>query len=269
MNAYGSNFGDAFGVEIVRRMFGRDLRTCDLWRRRRLRRRGVLALGSILHCAIEGDVVWGAGVNPTWQPNRPCHSLDIRAVRGPLTRAYAQEKWGLTVPPIYGDPALLAKSLFPNERWNPVRRFGVIPHHHDMCTTRGANVMLPSQHWRVVLDFILGCELVISSSLHGIIVAEAFGIPSRWLRSSSLPSVKTENVFKYNDYYASTDRSLNDWSETVQAAAVAGGKEPITNFDPNPLKSAFPCEMLETKSPVREFVARTAGRVLGKPGKIL
>jgi pyruvyltransferase len=256
VNAYGSNFGDEFGVEIVRRMLGRNLRTCDLWKYKKRRSPGVLALGSILHFTIERDVIWGTGVNPTWKPDHKCQSLDIRAVRGPLTRSFVQENWGLTVPPVYGDPAMLAKRLFPDKQWNPVRTYGVIPHHHDTHAIDDVNVMLPSQHWNVVLDYILGCELVISSSLHGIVLAEAFGVPSRWLRSSTLPSIETENEFKYNDYYACTDRSLNDWSKTVQDALVAGGKEPFSNFDPNPLIRAFPREMFENTDPIREYLDR-------------
>jgi len=256
MNAYGSNFGDLLGVEIARRLCQQEIRTCDLWKSRRSGRGGVLALGSILHCAIDRDVVWGTGINPAWQPKRQCRSLDIRAVRGPLTRVYVQEKWGLSVPEIYGDPALLVKNLFPSKRWNPVRKFGVIPHYHDTNVAPSESVMLPTQHWSVVLDFILGCELVISSSLHAIIVTEAFGIPARWWRSAKLPSTKTEDVFKYNDYYASTDRSQNDWSESVQEALAAGGKEPVRNFDPEPLLAAFPRDKLEPTNPLVELIDR-------------
>ncbi len=265
LNAYGSNFGDLLGVEIAERLYQQKVRSCDLWHCRRSGRAGVLGLGSILHYAISGDVVWGTGINPVWQRRRECRSLDIRAVRGPLTRAHIQDRWGLPVPEIYGDPAQLARIVFPLKRWNPVRKFGAIPHHHDLGAAKGDHVMLPIRNWNAVLDFILGCELVISSSLHGIIIAEAFGIPARWWRSPQLPSTKTEDAFKYNDYYACTDRSQNDWSESVSAAIAVGGKEPVTNYDPGPLRAAFPSDKLERARPLADVIGQATGRLFGQP----
>ena len=60
-----------------------------------------------------------------------------------------------------------------------------------------------------MLEALLPCELVISSSLHGIIFAEAFRIPARWLAPRDeahleKSSYVTEGWFKYVDYYAST-----------------------------------------------------------------
>lgn len=245
VNAYGYNFGDALGVEIAQRIVGHRIRTCDLYQKHRSRKNGVLALGSIFHRAIDNDVIWGTGVNPTWQKSNEHQSLDIRAVRGPLTRQYVQDHMGLSCPEVYGDPALLVKMLFPEQRRRPIRNYGVIPHYHDIGRFNSTEVMLPTCHWSVVLEFILGCELVISSSLHGLIVAEAFGIPARWWHSPDLPSSKTESTFKFNDYYASTNRSLDDWSETIEEALNAGGKEAIVDFDCDRLLAAFPQESLE------------------------
>ena len=63
--------------------------------------------------------------------------------------------------------------------------------------------------WRAMLEALLPCQLVISSSLHGIIFAEAFGIPARWLAPRDVAHLErssyvTEGWFKYVDYYAST-----------------------------------------------------------------
>jgi hypothetical protein len=33
-----------------------------------------------------------------------------------------------------------------------------------------------------MLNMLLDCGLVLSSSLHGLIFAEAFGVPARWLQ---------------------------------------------------------------------------------------
>jgi pyruvyltransferase len=265
MNAYGGNFGDLLGVEIVERLYGGRVRKCDLWQRKRSGRAGMLGLGSILHCAIDSDVVWGTGINPTWAPSRICTTLDIRAVRGPLTRAYIQNEWKIPVPEVYGDPAQLAKIVFPKFERNPIRRYGIIPHNSDIDMLRGDSVMPPTHHWRKVVEFVLESELIISSSLHGIIVAETFGVPARWLRSPKLPSTKTEAAFKYNDYYASTGRSLNDWSESISEALASGGKDLTTTIDLSPLKSAFPRNSLESSTPIYEAIDNITNRVFGQP----
>ena len=53
-----------------------------------------------------------------------------------------------------------------------------------------------------MVEFLLGCELVVSSSLHGIIFAEAFGVPARWWAPPNGGAARTERAFKYQDYYA-------------------------------------------------------------------
>jgi len=239
-NPYIGNFGDELGVEIVNRLLGFKADAIDLNMRQRIGK-GVLALGSIFHYAAEEDVIWGTGINPRWQKKRPFRHLDIRAVRGPMTRDYIQKHLRHSCPEVFGDPALLTGRLFSEWTVNPVRRYGVIPHFWDIAAVRTVpNVMFPTANWRDVLSFIVGCELVISSSLHGIIVAESFGIPARWWHSKQLKSFRTEGTFKYNDYYASTNRSLNDWAPSIEQAIQMGGKEPLQWFDDAAFMASFP-----------------------------
>ena len=63
------------------------------------------------------------------------------------------------------------------------------------------NVVYPTQPWYEVIEKILDSKFVISSSLHGIIIAEAFGIPARLLKITD-----KEPLFKYADYYYGTGR---------------------------------------------------------------
>src|SRR5258708_1018524 len=49
----------------------------------------LLAIGSILHFARDGAIIWGAGVNGKIPPaDHRFRHLDVRAVRGPLTREF-------------------------------------------------------------------------------------------------------------------------------------------------------------------------------------
>jgi hypothetical protein len=50
-----------------------------------------------------------------------------------------------------------------------------------------------------VVGAIAGCDFVLSSSLHGLVVADSFGIPNAWLRVSDR---QRGEGFKYRDYYA-------------------------------------------------------------------
>ncbi len=74
------------------------------------------------------------------------------------------------------------------------------------------------------------------SSLHAIVVAEAFGIPSRVVES------KVEHHFKYADYYAGTGRGSYSPAATVREAVRAGG-EPLPNLSVQPLLDAFPADL--------------------------
>lgn len=231
------NFGDMLGPMIVERMRER----LGLAVAVGLPDRRLLSVGSILQYARNGDVVWGSGINgkvdPPWAA---IDTLDIRAVRGPRTRARLLEH-GFTVPEVYGDPALLLPELYPElSDWalEPKRYpVTVVPNLHDVAANAGRpNVVSPrAPVWRV-LERIARSELVVGSSLHGIIVAESLGIPAR------LVAPARENLFKYRDYYESTGRDVVPLASTVDAAIAAGGA-PGLRWDPAPLREAFPAEL--------------------------
>ena len=106
-----SNFGDAMSVSIVERILGRTIPTTTT---AKSGQRKFLAIGSIVNYAEEGDTLWGTGVNGKYSKNSDYHftSLDVRAVRGPLSRQFLMEL-GIDCPEVYGDPTLLLPKLFP------------------------------------------------------------------------------------------------------------------------------------------------------------
>ena len=95
----------------------------------------------------------------------------------------------------------------------------------------------PLSGWNRCVAAILRHDLILASSLHGLIIAEAYGIPARYVRLS-----EEENLFKYRDYYAGTGRPNFSYARSVAEGLEMGG-EPSPIFDPEPLMRAFPFEL--------------------------
>jgi len=230
------NFGDHLSRIVVSRVLGMRGLTLDdeVGQAARL-----LAIGSILHFAGDGDVVWGSGINGKVPESAfTAQRLDIRAVRGPLTEEFLRSR-GHQVPAVYGDPGLLARHLFA-DRFRPSgeKAHVFVPNLHDIALVAGdPDVVSPLAGWNTVISEILKARLVLASSLHGIIIAESFGIPARYVRLS-----ETENLFKYQDYYYGTGRQDFEYATSIPQALEMGGM-PAFDFDPQPLLAAFPWDL--------------------------
>jgi pyruvyltransferase len=207
------------------------------------RTRQLLAIGSILHFARDGAIIWGAGVNGKISPTEhKYHHLDVRAVRGPLTQEFLMRR-GISVPPIYGDPALLLPHLTSN-RFSATQFLGpgFVPNLHDLPELKdfnlaGVPVIASTQSWNRCVEAILRHALILSSSLHGIIVAEAYGIPARYVRLT-----QHEHLYKYEDYYAGTGRPAFTYAKSLAEGVEMGGERPPI-FDPQSLLDAFPFDL--------------------------
>lgn len=233
------NFGDELSPilvrEVLRQHFSHKVRKLHPRRGRKL-----FAIGSILHFAKSGDFVWGSGVNgKVADEAHTFTSLDVRAVRGPLTRDYLLSR-GIPCPPIYGDPALLLPRFMPAKslpRRSP-KDYIVIPNYNDLPLFVGErNVVSPLNPLRHVLAEIVSSKLVIASSLHGVILAEAYGVPAVLL----MPDGHGEHVFKYRDYYSGTGRLEFPIAESV-AEALKIGRAEAPDFDGDNLLKAFPLD---------------------------
>lgn len=231
------NFGDSLFDLICERVVGRHVKVVGI----SYSGPKLLLGGSVLQACRDGDIIWGVGLRDPAMP-MPFRKLDVRAVRGPLTRAFLASSKGIHCPEVYGDPALLLPRLFPEWIWQPERnKVGFIPHYRDIAFVKdvppGIDVILPTSPPRTVVDRILRCEYIVSSSLHGLIVAEAFGIPSRWVRLTEL-----EPIWKFYDYYLSTNRAPS-FARTLQEALDLGGQKGIAEFDGDELLRTFPTDV--------------------------
>lgn len=235
------NFGDYLSLKLVERVVDAPV---EVFRRHpNNKRKKLLAIGSLLTFAVTNDVVWGTGINGKFLglENYTFTTLDVRAVRGPLTRKFLMDNFGIECPEVYGDPALLFPYFFPEFQKSlvPTNKYIIIPHYSEnkmFPKDKWSCVVYPTDPWEEVIAKIVDSEFVISSSLHGIIIAEAFGIPARMLRVST-----TEALFKYQDYYEGTNRPDFKMAFSVEEALEMGGERPF-ECDLNALYEAFPRE---------------------------
>jgi hypothetical protein len=178
------NFGDWITPYLFEQLSGR------MPQHRRPDRLGpgetvLFGAGSILrHLQRPGvAVIWGSGIIAA--TDRFAAPLRTHAVRGPLTRA-RMRALGYPCPAVYGDPGLLLPRVH-RPRPAPRYRLGLIPHFAELAAVAGRplpdgwtliDVTRPVED---VADAIAACERTVSSSLHGIIVSQAYGVPCAWI----------------------------------------------------------------------------------------
>ena len=235
------NFGDYLSLKIAERMT--DGRVKEFSKNSSSYEKKLLMIGSIFVFARENDVIWGSGINGKVlsRMNYPFTKLDVRAVRGPLTRKFLMQEMQIPCPEIYGDPALLTPYLFPEfkKKKNPQYEYIIIPHYSEekyFPKNKYKNVVYSTEPWDQVMDKILDSKFVISSSLHGIIIPEAYGIPARLLRITN-----NEPMFKFHDYFLGTGRPNFHVARSVDEARKMGGEKPCV-CDLKKLYEAFPFE---------------------------
>lgn len=238
------NFGDYLSVKLIERITGEPVK---IFKKKRFNNeKKMLAIGSILVFALDDDIIWGTGLNGkrTDRSHFNFTNLDVRAVRGPLTRQFLMETFQIDCPEIYGDPALLIPYFFPEfeRKNNPRYEYIIIPHYSEkqfFPKELYPHVVYPTDPWDEVIEKITDSQFVISSSLHGIIVAEAFGIPARLLKITD-----NEPLLKYQDYYLGTNRPYFQYATSIQEALEMGGEPPF-QCDLQKLYESFPFEYWE------------------------
>lgn len=239
------NLGDYLSPIIVEgcsRYFNIDLsKKCEATKH-------LYAVGSILTHGYQNATVWGSGLlNGDTKKTRAClrlQKLDIRAVRGPLTREVLMKN-GHDCPEVYGDPAILMPMFYKPTSSEKRHSVSVIIHHtHNFDVEqipKEANLInILTTDWVYFIDEICASELVISSTLHGIILAEAYGVPAILLVADSF------DMFKYRDYYLSTGRNNIKCAKTIDEAIMLGPMElPQLDEMRDKLLEVFPKDLWE------------------------
>jgi hypothetical protein len=164
-------------------------------------------IGSILKYANHKTSVWGSGIIDR---EDLVSNANFIAVRGPRTYNRLIEL-GHNVPKVFGDPAILISDYYKvKTKSKKIYKYGIIPHYVDykevilkfdsLINVKVINLL--NNDIEEVLDSILECEFILSSSLHGIIIAHSYFIPALWVKFSN--NLSGDNV-KFHDYYESLD----------------------------------------------------------------
>lgn len=146
----------------------------------------ILSTGSVFNYSLPTSIVWGTGcIDKEKIGDNP---KKIYSVRGPLTRQLLLDK-GFECPEIYGDPALFFPIIYNPTPRIITHKIGFVPHYIEFENQKhiklisklnklGIKIINPCAGEYKFIDELLSVEKVISSSLHGLIAADAYNIPN-------------------------------------------------------------------------------------------
>ncbi|WP_064976212.1 polysaccharide pyruvyl transferase family protein [Alistipes provencensis] len=226
---WGPNYGDWLSPYIISRLTGRDIQQCfgngfpvkyaiknhikkllgreyDMflfpWEQ------NIIAIGSIMSRATPSSRIWGTGI---LDPALPVKGGYVYAVRGRLTLQALKEKKCRQLRfqnnIALGDPGILIplfiKPAIKKHELGLIPHFSEIDYFKDLYDGKIKIIDLRSEDVKAVTDEISSCRKIISTSLHGLIVAHSYGIPAIWIEHEELH--KGTSGFKFRDYFSSVD----------------------------------------------------------------
>lgn len=227
------NWGDDINYHFLREISQRPIMIYNrLSLAMRLKMKNYLVIGSTIDmCCTKNTEVWGAGIIHEVKSLR-IKPRKVYAVRGPLTRKRLLEQ-GVECPEVYGDPALLISRYY-KPKVSKKYRYGFIPHRSNLdrigdFTIDGARLseredvlvinLSKYDKWTDIVDQICSCENILSASLHGLILPEAYGIPNLWVEFGK-PLIGGH--FKFHDFFLSMGRDrefpyvIEDYKLTIK-----------------------------------------------------
>lgn len=249
------NFGDELNFYLLHELTGKNIYNyIDLPNCITKGKSNYLFIGSLVEEFCTPDtIVWGSGAIEGGSRQLRNKPKKVLAVRGKLTREYLMDN-GVECPEIYGDPALLLPLVYKPQVIKEYK-MGIIPHVDDLLhpavlslKNQGALVIRLDQYeeWHEVVDQICQCEFIVSSSLHGLIISDAYGIPNIW---TSLYGNLLGGTFKFFDYFSSVNRAtygsvqLSESTTIIELEAMLSYYHAI-EYDPTKLIEASPWPLI-------------------------
>lgn len=245
------NFGDLLSPWLFSKLTGKETKLVRVGtepNKELLKKPTYIAIGSVLSRVQSSSIVWGSGAFGTEQAQQISKKAKYHAVRGPLTRSLVMNQGG-KCPAVYGDPALLSPLVYNPSvkikydiglvlRWSETEWLKAKPE-------AGVKIIdLGTDDIEGVISQMKSCKKIITSSLHGLIIADAYGIPSAWL-SSGTPK---GGEFKFYDYFLSVNKVRHAQAYNVSEKGIKVDslleyfdfdERPII-FEPKALLSACP-----------------------------
>ena len=247
------NLGDELNYYLMQSLTGKRVISYDSFFHGG--RKNYEVIGSVVELCNKNTIIWGSGAFQKEVKPLPTRPLKVYAVRGPLTRDYLISN-GVECPSVYGDPALLLPLIYMPKR-KKLHHIGVIPHFNDLNSSiidelkrvyKDCVIIKFRNYdeWTDVIDTIASCDVILSSSLHGLILADAYKIPNVWVKFSERTF---EGSFKYLDYFGGVGRRetkpiylKNDsWQSKIES--ILSNYKPIS-FDKDALLDACPLEIV-------------------------
>ncbi len=207
----------------------------------------LLTVGSLIAMSKFDAVIWGSGIHCLDTSRKLMTQAgyveyDIRAVRGPITD-FLLRTAGYETSGIYGDPAVLMPLFYQPavEKNYPV---SLIAHLSTKEKYKNLDIHLidvETDDYQFFIDEICASQKVISSSLHGIILAESYGIPAVFLADGM-----DNEIMKFFDWYYSTHRYNIQIAYTIQEALTMEPMElPYLESMQEALMNSFPVDLWE------------------------
>lgn len=212
----------------------------------------LMAVGSLIGMYEFDAIVWGSGVhcmNNVRNIYKQCkyRKYDIRLLRGPITSEILKSA-GYSVPDVYGDPAVIMPLIYKPNVIEKTYDVSVILHlsqkKYEIEQTKSLNYINVETHdFRYFIDEIVKSKLIISSSLHGIILAEAYGVPAVFLKNGM-----DNELIKFYDWYFSTNRySVIAVDSISDALCIAPMGLPNIQKMQNDVVNTFPVDLWNKK----------------------
>ncbi|SFH82525.1 Polysaccharide pyruvyl transferase [Albimonas pacifica] len=209
--------------------------------------------------------VWGSGMLQYYDGQAADSRIVVHAARGPLTAMAMRRS-----PRALGDPGVLADRTFGVSRaegWASARP-GLILHLHQHQHMPQADIDRLSEIYEVIdmrthdvrgtLERIAGCSAIYSSSLHGLVMADAVGVPNALVAPYGGEAPSGKPLFKYYDYALSVDRTLG---APAKVADLVAGPPPLPpQADPARLEAVKDALIRSFPFEVADAAAATVAR---------
>ena len=200
------NVGDQLNPFLLPRLFDVDVALATVPTAPHL-----TAIGSVLQAANEQSQVWGTGVMHDTYLVPDLSPANVHAVRGKLSYQWLQNG-GIKLRDIpLGDPGFLISNEVQNICRKKRYRIGIVSHYQDRALVCASGLLAEDGvadlnvyiHPEKFFAIMASCEAIVSSSLHGLVLAEALNIPNIWVKFSDHVG---GGGFKFADWFSLAKR---------------------------------------------------------------